>query len=83
MPLTARLFIKNQSMAGTSNLIRHDDPDYTYTKVGMSFNFGKSHSKGQVEPRSGLLQVETLVHFEDTTDCKTNNRTSINEGSKR
>ena len=26
--------------------LAHDDPDYTF-KVGMSFNFGKSQSKGQ------------------------------------
>jgi hypothetical protein len=39
-------FIKNASINAGTSFLTHDDPDYTF-KVGMSFNFGKSHSKRQ------------------------------------
>jgi hypothetical protein len=55
-------FIKNASINAGTSFLTHDDPDYTF-KVGMSFNFGKSHSKGQASNLEADFGRElALVH---------------------
>ena len=55
-------FIKNASVNAGTSFLTHDDPDYTF-KVGMSFNFGKSHSKGHASNLEADFARElALVH---------------------
>ena len=46
LPSALPSFIKNASVNAGTSFLAHDDPDYTF-KMGISFNFGKSQSKGQ------------------------------------
>ncbi len=62
LPNKLPAFIKNASINAGTSFLAHDDPDYTF-KVGMSFNFGKSQSKGQASNFNADFGRElALVH---------------------
>ena len=62
LPKKLPAFIKNASINAGTSFLAHNDPDYTF-KVGMSFNFGKSQSKGQAsKQKTDFSRALALVH---------------------
>ena len=62
LPNKLPAFIKNASINAGTSFLAHNDPDYTF-KVGMSFNFGKSQSKGQASNQgTDFSRALALVH---------------------
>jgi hypothetical protein len=62
LPSALPSFIKNASINAGTSFLAHNDPDYTF-KVGMSFNFGKSQSKGQASNQgTDFSRALALVH---------------------
>jgi hypothetical protein len=81
LPKKLPAFIKNASINAGTSFLAHNDPDYIF-KVGMSFNFGKSQSKGQVsKQKTDFSRALALVH--QKTQLTANKQAEVIKGVQR